>query len=37
MGEPVLLPVWFSVPCVHHPGHLGVTDLHRHGLLPALW
>lgn len=37
MGEPVLLPVWFPFPCVHHPGHLGVADLHRHGLLPALW
>jgi len=37
LGEPVLLHVWISVPRLHHPHHLLFTNLHRHGLLPALW
>ena len=36
LGEPVLLPVWFSVPGVHHPGGVLLADQHRHGLLSAL-
>ena len=37
LGEPVLLHVWISVPRIHHPHYLLLTNLHRHGLLPAVW
>ena len=36
LGEPVLLHVRISVPCLHHSHHFLLTDLHRHGLLSAL-
>ena len=36
LGEPVLLPVWLPVPRLCHPDHLRVTNLHCHGLLPAV-
>ena len=37
MGEPVLLPVWVSLPSFHHSHCISLTDLYRHGLLPAVW
>ena len=37
LGEPVLLPVWFPVPGVSHLGCILLSDIHCHGLLPAVW
>ena len=36
LREPVLLSLRIPLPCLCHSGRLVLTDLHRHGLLPAL-
>ena len=37
LREPVLLLVRLPLPRLHHPRHLLLTDIYRHGLFPALW
>ena len=37
LGEPVLLPVWFSISGVHHPDHRLLRGGHCDDLLPAVW
>lgn len=36
LGESVLLPLWLSVPGLHHPGGVLLSDQHCHGLFPAV-
>ena len=37
LGEPVLLPVRLPLPGFCHSHHLLLSNLHRHGVLPAVW
>ncbi len=36
LGEPVLLPLWVSLPGVYNPGGIVLPNQHCHGVLPAL-
>ena len=37
LGEPVLLSVRIPLPRLHHPHHLLLSNLDRHGLLSVVW
>lgn len=36
LGKPVLLPLWLSVPGLHHSCGFLFSDQHRHGVFPIM-